>query len=302
MTIWGRSQSLSLDIFRLGCHGLTLALLISFLGDYVPIGDSLAVFRIEMALLLLAAGGVALVLKRQFVAMTSVVMGLVSGLSILPFLGGDTPVAQPGFILHQHNVLYANENLDRFAEQMIASDADILTLQEIGSLNIRLETLLKPAFPHARICRYKNRGVAVFARNLGDLVASGCASPGFMAWMRIGTPDGPVTFASVHLFWPWPKTQFWQTHQVVSEIEKLARPVVIGGDFNIVPWAASIRRIAKAAGGRIAGGLTPTYTLGKGWPAFRIDNIIRPDGGSAPVERTPRFGSDHYGLTGRISL
>lgn len=302
MTIWDRTQSLPLDVFRLGCHGLTLALLISFLGDYLPLGDSLAVFRIEMALLLMVAGGLALVLNRQFVATTSMVMGLVSGLSILPFWGGDAPGGRVDFTLHQHNVLFANADLDRFAQQMIASDADVLTLQEIGSLNIRLEELLKPAFPHVQICQYNRRGVAVFARDRFALEASGCSSPQFMAWMRLTTADGPVTVASLHLFWPWPKTQFWQTHQVVREIEKLAQPVVIGGDFNIVPWAASIRRIAKAAGGRIAGGLTPTYTLGKGWPAFRIDNIIRPSGGSAPLVRTPRYGSDHYGLTGRITL
>ena len=61
-------------------------------------------------------------------------------------------------------------------------------------------------------------------------------------------------------------------------------------------------RIAEAAEGRIGRGLLPTYDVFHPWPSVRIDNVIAPQGAGLYVERTEKFGSDHYGLLARITL
>lgn len=301
--IWKVEGPFWFDLFRLACHGLTIAIFFGFLGALIPVGDSLAVFRIEFTVLLAVFGVIAYCFGRTLITMTATVAVCVSVLSLLPFVGEDAPVARPDFRLHQHNILYGNKRMDELIAQIRATDADILTLQEISEVNFaQLKTGLGDEYPHYQVCLYSHGGVAVMMRDLGALLEYGCVKKSRLAWMRVETALGPITVGSIHQLWPWPNAQFWQRDLFVSDIVVLERPVILGGDFNNVPWASSVQSTANAAGGRLPRGLARSYVFDHPWPRFRIDHVIAPLDADISARITPGWGSDHLGVTADIRL
>lgn len=300
--IWISTGSRVFDLFRFACHGLVIMVWVGFLGAIFPLGDSLAVFRIELTVLLAIFGAIAFVLGRSFIPPVAVITVLVSGLSLWPYAGGTPSVPAADIQMQQHNLLYGNRETDSFLDHIRMTLPDVLTLQEFRDQNAALIPEIVESHPNHHVCLYDTGGVGVFARRLGPVIASGCAENTRMAWLRIDTAAGPVTFVSVHLFWPFPRAQFWQVQLYEAEIAALPRPLVIGGDFNMVPWAASVRRVADVAGGRIPRGMAATYHHKGRWPAFRIDHVIVPEDAAVDVTRIGKLGSDHNGLWARIKL
>jgi len=241
----------------------------------VPIGDSLAVFRIEFSVLLAVAAAISLYLGRALIPGTAGLTVALSIWSLWPFVGDDGPIEAPNLRLHQHNVLYGNDDLDELIAEVSQLDADILTFQEISETNFaRLKDGLLDRYPHYQVCIYNRGGVAVMMRNS----------------------------VSVHQLWPWPKGQFWQKEILADDIALLPAPVIMAGDFNNVPWAYTVRSAAKAAGGVVAKGLDRTYLFKWPWPRFRIDHVIAPVGAKTATVLTPSWGSDHLGITADIQL
>lgn len=290
------------DLARLICAGLITFVGLGFWGHIFPTGDSLAVFRPEAAALLLPAAALAYALGARRTPALSILTALIAALSILRFAGTGDEVENPTLTLRSHNMLFGNLDRGRLVEELVTSGADVVAVQEVGYHNTEALRDAEAAFPYYHFCRYSRGGVAVLARNTETLLASGCAEKTELAWIRIQTAKGPVTVASLHLRWPWPSPQFWQVKLVEEEIARLEPPVVLAGDFNMVPWASAVDRIAQAAGGQIGRGLAPTYHIFEPWPSFRIDNVIAPARAQLYVERTDKMGSDHHGLLAHIHL
>lgn len=301
--IWKAEGVFWLDLFRLACHGLTMAVVLGFFGGVLPIGDSLAVFRIEFTVLLALATGAAIYLGRALLPATAGLTVALSVWSLWPFVGEDALVGAPDLRLHQHNVLYGNDDLDQLILEVAKIEADILTFQEISETNFaRLQAGLLDQYPHYQVCLYNRGGVAVMMRNSGAKLDYGCAAKGRLAWMRVETDHGPVTVVSVHQLWPWPKGQFLQKELLAEHIEGLPAPVIMAGDFNNVPWAFTVRSTAKAARGKVAKGLERTYVFKWPWPRFRIDHVVAPINAKVATVLTPGWGSDHLGITADIQL
>lgn len=301
--LWEPVGAFWFDLFRLACHLLTLVIFLGFLGAVLPVGDSLAIFRIEFTALLAICGCIAFYLGRGLIPMTAATTVIISTMSILPYAGRGEKIVEPDLTLHQHNVLYGNRALDQLIQEIGQIGADVLTFQEISETNFaRLRAGLEQEYPHYQVCLYSQGGLAVMMRDLGPRLDFGCASKGRLAWMQVMTPKGPVTVASIHQLWPWPKGQFWQKERLSREISQLAAPVILAGDFNNVPWAATVRSSARAADGRLARGLERSYIFNSPWPRFRIDHVIVPLGAEVHATLTPGWGSDHQGITADIKL
>jgi len=298
----GRLKILPKDIARLPAAGLVTIIVVGFLGRYFPGGDSLAVIRPEAAILLLPAAALAFGLGARRTPVIALVVATIAAISILRFAGSGAVVDEADFTIRQHNMLFSNTNRGRLVQDFVESGADVIAVQEVGYRNTEALREVATVFPSFHFCRYERGGVAILARDIGKLLASGCARKTEIAWMQVETAAGPVTFASIHMRWPWPKPQYWQVGLVEEEIAKLPKPIVLAGDFNMVPWAAAVDRIAAAADGVVGQGLSPTYFIRWPWPSFRIDNVIAPRGADLNVERTAKIGSDHHGLVARIKL
>jgi endonuclease/exonuclease/phosphatase (EEP) superfamily protein YafD len=120
--------------------------------------------------------------------------------------------------------------------------------------------------------------------------------------MQVVVPDSqgekPVWMVSIHLHWPWPYTQADHVATLLPVLAELEGPVVMAGDFNMVRWADSVRRMGAAARSLPAGPSAGTYTGFDPIMRLPIDHAFAPGGGR--LELRPALGSDHLGLLARL--
>ncbi|MEM9270960.1 MAG: endonuclease/exonuclease/phosphatase family protein, partial [Pseudomonadota bacterium] len=258
-----------------GLIGLTVAALgLSFLGAMLPLGDSLAVLRAGLCLILLALAVAAQVPRSWRFAL----LGLgFAGLSTV--LWHKVPLSDPGPVtIYQKNMFHANTDLSGLAKDILAVGPDFVTLQEVSVVNGLLLQRLKAAYPHQHLCRSDTRGgVAVLSRIAP--VGDGVCAVGFgMARITVDLPNGRHHVAAVHLAWPFPGAQPRQMELLIAELERLDAPFFLGGDFNMVPWSSALSRVARASGTQRAGPALTTFLMG--FLPISIDHVFAPDGGA----------------------
>jgi endonuclease/exonuclease/phosphatase (EEP) superfamily protein YafD len=274
---------------------VALALLLAGYGGALhPAGDSLAMARLPAGIVLFLAvvwmGGPGW-LRFAGVAVAVLAVGGVAARVWLPGQAG-------GLLVYQKNLWVGNvANADLMAD-IIDSGADIVLLQELSGRNIALLDLLRPTFPYRQLCQFSQPGgMAVLSR----WPATGpglCSNGRGMVGLQVETPQGSVWALSIHLHWPYPHRQRILVDALLPIIGDLDGPVIMGGDFNMVPWGASVRQMAAATGTSLARPLFPTIRVGP--VPLPIDYVFGPGGGQA--ERRPRLGSDHYGVLARVAL
>lgn len=264
----------------------------SFAGASFPPGDSLAVFRPISGLAL----GILLLLWGWRGLKLALVVALVT---VVSMRFGHAPEARSGaaFRVHQHNMMIANQQIPRLKAVIARSAPDIVTLQEVPLGPIGADAVALKGYEARVLCAHRAGREAVLSR--WPILAQGCGSAGRFAWARVDLPQGAVTVVSLHQLWPWPYPQMKQLPRIAREIAALEGPVIVAGDFNMVPWGASVRAIKRAAQGRLAVPDGATRMLGP--VGLVIDHVIVPEGWGATARRTDKLGSDHWGLDLRIT-
>lgn len=267
---------------------LALAVLAaSFAGALHGLGDSLAVFR-----LLIAGAALALLLAarpRRWLFWPGMGLCLAAAGSVLLHKLPDEPAGP--LRVYQKNMFHRNGDIAGLAADILASDADIVTLQEVSVGNEALLARLAEAYPVQHLCRFSSRsGIAVLTRlEAGDPI---CEAFVGLAGLRVETGQGPVWALSLHLSWPYPHSQPAQLDRLAPRLARLDAPVILGGDFNMVPWSHALARVARAGGLRRAEPSRATFRLGP--LPLPIDHVFAPGGGRA--EARPALGSDHRGI------
>lgn len=287
-------------IFWLVFLGSVLALLGGYAGGLHPLGDSLAVFR------LYAMGVAAIYLviflftRRRFAAISSVALLLFSGFSIRHQLWASPPVE--GFTLLQSNTLFHNDARE-LVDYAKANTPDVITLQEITTRSIPQLAQLRGLYPYQVICPFAAvGGVAILSKfRFTQAHDAGCLEGQGMVSARIAFPFGDVTVVSLHLHWPWPYLQPVHVSELLPELLALDGPVLIAGDFNMVPWATSVQQIEAATDTRVTSGLRFTKSLISGLVQLPIDQVLAPNGWQASTVRGPLLGSDHYSILANFS-
>jgi endonuclease/exonuclease/phosphatase (EEP) superfamily protein YafD len=182
-------------------------------------------------------------------------------------------------------------------------DADVLTLQEISIYD---HLNMKPffaAYPHQLLCDSgSDYEIGLLSRFPIVPGTETCLTEERLAAAQIVMPDGNHRWlVSLHLGWPFPADQHEQAELVAKWLRTLDDPVMIGGDFNMVPWADSVRLIAKAARAERVGPYRATFPDSGPLLPLPIDHIFLPSSAHARVEARPRAGSDHLGLVARFT-
>ncbi|MCB1333548.1 MAG: endonuclease/exonuclease/phosphatase family protein [Roseivivax sp.] len=258
-------------------------------------GDSLAVVRVPLALL--AALTLPWARPRWLAALGTgaallALAGPVAGM-LLPAKGTPGPVA-----VYQKNVLREARRHDAMVADILARASDVVTLQEVTSPTHPVLTGIAPQYPVQHWCRFARMGgVAVASRWPMVPGTAHCMKSMTAAAMQVQAPGGPLWVVSMHLRWPWPAEQAVQVRWLEPELKALAGPLVMAGDFNMLAWGASVRRLAQATGTERVGPVRPTYWVFGALP-LGIDHAMSAGGGT--VELLPRFESDHNGLLARL--
>lgn len=101
--------------------------------------------------------------------------------------------------------------------------------------------------------------------------------------------------------WPCPYEQEEQVTKVVPLLNSLVGPVILGGDFNIVPWFYTMTQIETAAKSWRVGAAHWTLNL-KNDVMIPIDHVLTPTNCIGTVSTLDLLGSDHHGDLARFSL
>ncbi len=280
--------------------GFGLGVLGGFAGALHPMGDSLAVFRMWLALGLLGSGVVLLAVSARVWA--TLAMGLGAFALVPIWLGWLAPPSpEEALILYQKNLLYALDDPAPIRAELRQVDPDFVTFQEVSTAN---EAAIFDTLPedYARLlCPFAAVGGVAVASRFPEVEGQSLCIEGLgLAAMQVEAPGGPVWLVSIHLHWPWPHGQADQLDQILPVLEGLEGPVLIGGDFNMVPWSHALGQVMRASGSAVLGPTQGTRALIEEWVDLPIDHVLAPEGGQ--VTYRPQFGSDHAGLLARVGL
>lgn len=281
------------------------ALAASHAGTHLPAGDALAAGRLQLALVTFVLGLATLLRKRRMAdrlfgaaAMTA---ALISGLGAArAFLPDGTAAARAGaaeFRIYQKNLLSHAWPRRPLAEAIVASGAEIVTLQEVSDHNRRFMGTLWQAYATQQVCETAHRGAIAVLSHWRAVPGSAECGSGY-ALIQLVPPQGaPFWVVALHLRWPWPADrQHPQSQAIAARVAALDGPVVLSGDFNMQPWGASVRRIAQAAGARLVRPSFVTFTEPSPLLLLSIDHVLLPEGWTGTAKAQPLMGSDHLGL------
>ncbi|WP_106744039.1 endonuclease/exonuclease/phosphatase family protein [Yoonia maritima] len=275
------------------CFFVCVGIVLGFAGGLHPFADSVSLLRMPLGGMCLVAlvFPVARILRYMLA-----VAGFAALMTTVPLLMRSQP---PGsLILYTKNLLYRNDEWAALAADIRATDADVVTLQEVSQRNDPFLMILKDAYPFQHLCRFTGwSGVAVLSKTQ-FVRPPRCSDVTGVAAAQIENDGYHIWVASVHLPWPYPYRQNASTQAAVALFDALEGPLVIGGDFNIFPWASSVRQIRQASETKIAGPLRPTFKL-YGAPLF-LDHVYAPGGGSLSYRGL--LGSDHLGVLAHLAL
>lgn len=280
--------------------GLILLVVGSFAGRWHGAGDALAVARPVLALAL------GLWLLPRMAPLWGVMPGLVlAGFALVsvavPFVQAPAPRTGPGaVVIYQKNLSFRLTDPGPLIADIRASAPDVITLQEVTpALQVAVMQALADAYPTQGFCPFARvGGTAVLARwpAAGPVV---CPAARGATVLPLALPQGRVTAVSLHLHWPFPHGQRAQLDALRPDLAALTGPVLVGGDFNMVPWGWPLVAVGAATRTLRAGPALASFHIGR-WLPMAIDHVLAPGGGA--VAARPRLGSDHLGLLARVRL
>ena len=265
-----------------------------FLGRRHPAGDSLAVFRAE-----LAAAGVVWCALGWAAGLAPWWLALLPTAALASVLTARLRRERAGpLTLYQKNMSFRMQDVAALAADIRAVAPDFLTLQEVTPSNARLLEAVADILPHSHRCRFEHVGEVAVASRWPIRPGSRRSTHG-MAAIQVDGPEGPLWLVSIHLHWPWPDRQPVQQSRIRAVLAGLAGPVVLAGDCNMVRWSWSVRSLARTIGAEPGGRARPSFRL-KGTTSLAIDQVLVPAGRRGASELRGLFGSDHAGLVVRF--
>lgn len=267
-------------------------------GALHPAGDSLAVLQVPALVAGLLAGLLAGVLGGARAWPGAVAMMVLAVLLMLRVADwvwpGDGPVGEVA--LYQKNLRFDGIDPAAFVAEIEETAPDMITLQEVSTRNAALVGKLAARYQTRHTCGFTGVGGTAVLSHFPAVAGRAFCLPG-MAAMKLEGPQGAFWLVALHLHWPWPYGQADQSAALLERLAQLDAPVVIGGDFNMVPWSYRLRAFQRASGSRLAWPIRASFhTSGVPLP---IDHVLAPCGGRR--EMRPALGSDHLGLLVRLS-
>ncbi|MDG1737087.1 MAG: endonuclease/exonuclease/phosphatase family protein [Paracoccaceae bacterium] len=274
---------------------LTFVVLFLAVFSYLhPIGESFSVIQFPLAGfgLLLSAFRHNWVVRLPLLVVSILALGQVGQAYRNLNIAGDVTV-------YQKNLLHLNDSTPRVLRDIKQVSPDVLTVQELtNKAQLEWQNALT-GYATLQFCPNKwGYGAAVISKWQTISGSGFCQFNGRLAGIKVQSASGPLWLVSLHLHWPWPYEQAWQVPEIVETLKRLDGPIVVGGDFNNLPWSGAVNDISEAARGRRAGGVEATFVY-SGIP-LAIDNVIAPSGGV--VETRPKFSSDHLGLVAKVGI
>jgi len=281
-----------------------LILAAGYLGPFTAIGDSFAIFRPQIAVIIFAASLVLFGLRSRLLATTMAAFALFAFVPIAMAFSG-WPASAPGEVtLYQKNIMRKALSRTQLTHEIMSLKPDMITLQEITEHDHFYLAKMFDAYEYKAICdNAQHSQIGILSRFPIIEGSQTCLDEDGLVAAQIRMPGGAVIWlASVHLGWPFPAGQYEQATNVAAWLSKLDKPVIIGGDFNMVPWGYSVQTIARAAGVFRVLPYFGSFPESPNWLPLPIDQVMLPMGSHGVAEQRPQLGSDHLGMLVRFGL
>ena len=204
--------------------------------------------------------------------------------------------------LYQKNMSFRIKETDTLKADILVSDADFITLQEVTTKNFAFLRELEDRFPAQHTCPFASVGSVSVLSRWPDMGESKCFDKDSMTAMKVKTPEGPVWVISIHLYWPYPYGQAEQVAKLVKQISKLEGRKIVAGDFNMVPWSHTLEAFQQTSNTHLAGATVHSFDLPYIPMSTPIDHVLVPVGSQSKIQRRDKSGSDHYGILAEFSL
>lgn len=297
---------------------LTIPLVLGYWGAVHPALDSLAHFRLHLAVLIALLAiptsfertlrSIALALAILSVAAIASTLANPSGISVANAAATAMDAGPARYRLLQLNLRYDNRTPKQVLSLIGRVQPDVITLDEVSDAWREELKLIEHAYPYRVICEGSSHvgGVAILSRRpfLHPSRAE-CYSRGSLAIATVNFGGAAVDIGAIHLGWPWPHAQHWHVRKILAPIiqEKLPSSAILAGDLNAVWWSHTVRMLAAAGDLKPLGNIGPTWFIRSAPDVVRryaglpIDNIFV-KGRVVPVSvtRLESVGSDHLPL------
>jgi endonuclease/exonuclease/phosphatase (EEP) superfamily protein YafD len=292
---------------------LAVATAAGFLDRVSWVFEPAGIFRLQYAALLLAAGLLALALRRPYLVVAAIVLAAVNIAATAPWQHAPDAAASsadPTLRIVAFNVEAENHRYDDLGPLVARLRPDILGLVELTPGWARAA---KGASSRVRPRRFvAQRG----AYGMGLLSAT---SPTALSVRRFPA-DGPavivahfrirgtpLTFVLVHVHTPFAGS----VHERELRALAAARPsfgsrLIVCGDFNTVPWSEQFRAFSRSA--RLTDVFRDAW-YGYSWPSWSrvlgvpLDHCLISNGLAVRARRLgPSIGSDHFPLVFDVAI
>jgi len=287
------------------------------LGTYSPALDVLANARVHLAGLTVAAGLALWINHRPVVVLalgaflTLAAHSILAGQSEGPLLAAldGLPTQGPGlWTIVSLNTWHAHADAAGLADQLAATNADVLVLTEFGPNKIETLHALAKSFPYRIDCaRQWDCAIAILSKH--PFTSSGSSPEGLgpaTAWLTFGAGQQAMTVLGVHVAEPMrsPATHARELSRLASMTLGISGSILVAGDFNTTPWTAAFAHFSEVSGLRHMGRFLPSYPSGlSGMPQLAVDHMF-----ASPAVRFedvwlgPDIGSDHRPVLASIRL
>jgi endonuclease/exonuclease/phosphatase (EEP) superfamily protein YafD len=318
-----KGASRIIGLLALAATGIVaLPLICGFFARLHPVFDTLAHFRVHLAIFLLIAA-IPLLFLRGFrwngVMASALGAGAilsVVGISTLVGPGASQAALQPDdetaavYKLLHLNLRYDNPEHGKVLSLIGRLMPDVVTLNEVSPPWAEKIALLAGSYRYRIVCHIDNHagGVAIlslrpFAEGDGQ-----CLEGGTFATAKLDFGGYPVEVGAMHLHWPWPFDQAKQIEDLAPLLGAMGDAAILAGDLNATPWSAASARVAEAGGMTPVGPWQPTWLYRKlpefirfaGLPIDRI--FAKGDVDILSVETLEAVGSDHLPVLVEFSV
>lgn len=251
-------------------------------------------------------------LRRMWWVAQAAVLGCVMMALQIPSAQVDISAMNEGeaFRVFHMNVLQPNTAFDEAIAQALASDADVISVQEVGpEWACALDEGLHGHYPFAHVESRDNcYGIALFSRHPFQSVRTITVRGAPFIEALVHVDDSTVRLLAVHATSPISYGHFRRRNEQLSRLgEYLATSdtaTILVGDLNTVPWDRAFMRFCSRSGLR-----STTPAMQRTWPAvgpvavIPIDHVLVSPGIRPVALKTVRVvGSDHRALIADLNL
>jgi len=293
---------------------ISVALVFGFFGRVHPALDAFSHFRLHFAALLFLCGIALLALRYRLHAMAALLLsaGCVA-VTVPHFFNAETDPAQPDqpvYKLLQLNAYYGNTDPKAVLSLIARQHPDIVTLEEVSDHWREELDLVKGAYPYRLDCAEGPFSTVILSRrSMNEGHNPYCSPNGRVALAQIDLNGRIIDVMALHLPWPWPYEQWETVKDHAPLLQMLGSTAIAAGDFNAVPWSATVHDVATLGGFTRIERFGPTWIGHHGLPeslkflGLPIDQVMTKGRIAVHSAQTlERVGSDHLPVLVEFSI